>query len=184
MEADTAKRRMLIGMLVSLFTVAAGTIVWVAGGGPTIAAWYRSADKLTQQMPVNDPQYMYARALEYQHEGDSSMALAAARRATIVDPSYAPAHRFLAAEAIKSKDFDLAAKESRQILQNDPNDGSAALGLASAYEGMGQPAKAEEIYRTTMQSQAFNNLVRQKAKENLGSLHPDTLPARPMAPPP
>jgi len=170
---------MLIVTLAVMLSAITAVVFWVSGGIPVMTGWYRTADAMTQQMPINDPQYMYTRALEYQHDGEEGMAQAAARRATIIDPGYMPAHKFLIAEALKGRDFEAAASESRKVLQNRPDDGETALGLAVAYENMGQKDRAEEIYRDAMNSRTFNNMVRDRARENLEIM----MQRRPMSPP-
>ncbi len=173
---------MILGL--ALLTFLGVTCFFLANGAPdALRDWYRDALAQSAQLPVNNPDLMYASAMEYQKEGNSAMAAAAARRAVIISPGYAPAHRFLAADDLKNSDFEGAAAECRNIVQNNPNDGAAKLGLATAYQGLGEKEKAEGIYREIVNSGAFDLQVRRAAQRRLGSVSNASRPVAPTVAP-
>ena len=177
MNTDTSRRRsLLLGLAVLILLGASG--FFLANGAPGfVRDWYRQALAASERIPENDPDLMYASALEYQKEGNSALASAAARRAIIISPGYAPAHRFLAAQDLKNNDFEGAAAECSRIVQSDPNDGAAQLGLASAYQGMGKTDRAQTIYRDIVNSGAFDVAVRRAAQQRLGNTGNHPAPA-------
>jgi tetratricopeptide (TPR) repeat protein len=168
MEADRTKRNALFIGLAAMGLIAGAGIVTATGVlNPTVAFLLADAKR---PIPLDDPDFMYARALEYQRDGQPIFAVAAARRAEMASPTYAPAHRFLAANALKNNDYAEAAQQCRGLLASDPQDPAAQLGLANAYRGMGNDAEAESAYRKVMESQMYDAGVRQTAEQALKSM--------------
>lgn len=168
MGAETARQKPLIIGLAGLLLIGGGISVWVTRAYQPVIAYFHEVAQV--KIPLDDPDYMYARALDYEHEGNSAFATAAARRAVMASPSYAPAHRFLAAKALKSGDFDEAAVQCKGILETTPNDATASMGLAAAYRGMGESGKAETVYDQVLKNQVNDAVVRQTARRSLEQL--------------
>jgi eukaryotic-like serine/threonine-protein kinase len=67
-------------------------------------------------------------------------------RSLAIDENASAPHRCLGAVATGVGDYEKAVEEAQHALLRDPDSELARIGLASAYEKLGQPARAEDAY--------------------------------------
>jgi tetratricopeptide (TPR) repeat protein len=99
----------------------------------------------------DDPllQYLLAEELSQSATDDVDMqlqaAIAAAERATKLDPHYQPAHDLLATLYLRANKPDLTIKEAELALSTDPNDEGALYQELRAKRQLGDSAKTQDL---------------------------------------
>ena len=170
------KQDVLIGSVLGLFLLTAAMVAAPFAIGPVQQF---IAEVQATKLPVDDPDFLYARAEEYYRAGELGMAHDVANRAVIVAPKYARAHKLLAAIYLKNKNYPEALKASEAAAQLDPTDPNAQLGIGSSLKEMGRTDEAEKIYQKLLKSDTASDEHRELAEQMIRQISEKALSAKP-----
>lgn len=166
-EAD---RRSIMTTIILLFGIMSVCIGAVATGTVQFNPDAIRREISSAKRPESDPDFLYAQALDYYNSGNKTMARAVARRATIVSDKYAPAHKLLAAIALRDKDYKGAEAETRRALASDPADRDAQVAYAMSLRGQGRTSDARKLFEAIANDEKTPLMHRNEAESQLSDM--------------
>ncbi len=104
-------------------------------------------------------QYLYAEALSQSAVNDASQtdaAIAAAKRALNLEPSYQPARDLLCVMLLRRGDFEGVIRQAEEATRRDPFDETALYQALLAERRLKHPEKIEDLVRRLQQAKAKN----------------------------
>ena len=133
-------------------------------GGQSLALFEEQAKRHPEDSLL---QYLLAEQLAGESGGDSEAnlpaAIAAARRATALDPKYTAAHDLLAVLYLRAKQPAMAVQEAELALAQDPNDQNALYQEIMARRRSGQTRQIEDLIHHFNQVRQANEQKQQQA---------------------
>ena len=104
-------------------------------------------DQLVKEEPRSARAH-YLKGFCHLGKGETQVAKTSLAKAVELNPKYVNAKMLLAEIALKERDFEMAQKESAEILALNPNDFRARMMQGNALMAQGKSADAEVAFKT------------------------------------